>query len=329
MNNNFEVKKAILEKIREYRDIVISRHVRPDGDAVGSTLGLARIIRATFPDKRVKVVNSDYAEYTAFLGSEDSEPDSAFYENALAIVIDTATPDRVSNKNFASAREIIKIDHHIDISPYGNISWVEERRSSACEMIADLYLTFRDELVIDREAAYCIYAGMVTDSGRFRFRSVSGETLRCAAALLDLGIDTDTLFAHLYLEELGAFKFRAYVYENIKMTEHGVAYIYVDNAMKERFALTDEEASNVVSCLDSIKGSIIWLAFIDNADGASIRVRLRSRFVTVDKLANKYRGGGHDCASGATLYSPDEIGLLLADADALIAEYKENNGGWM
>lgn len=327
--NNYEVKKAILEKIKEYKNIIISRHVRPDGDAVGSTLGLARILRLTFPEKQVFVVNGDYAEYTAFLGNEDAQPDAACYAGSLAIVIDTATPDRISNKSWQSAREVIKIDHHIDVAPYGDIAWVEEHRSSACEMIADFYMTFREELKIDREAATCIYAGMVTDSGRFRFRSVSGETLRCAAALLDLGVDTDTLFAHLYLEKLDAFRFRAYVYENIKMTPHGVAYIYVDRAMKERFSLTDEEASNVVSCLDSIKGSIIWLAFIDNADGATIRVRLRSRFVTVDKLANKYRGGGHDCASGATLMSPDEIPLLLADADALIADYKENNGGWM
>ena len=327
--NNYEVKKAILEKIREYKSIIISRHVRPDGDAVGSTLGLARILRLTFPEKQVYVVNGDYAEYTAFLGNDDAQPDAACYAGSLAIVIDTATPDRISNKSWQSAREVIKIDHHIDVAPYGDIAWVEEHRSSACEMIADFYMTFREELKIDREAATCIYAGMVTDSGRFRFRSVSGETLRCAAALLDLGVDTDTLFAHLYLEKLDAFRFRAYVYENIKMTPHGVAYIYVDRAMKERFSLTDEEASNVVSCLDSIKGSIIWLAFIDNADGATIRVRLRSRFVTVDKLANKYRGGGHDCASGATLMSPDEIPLLLADADALIADYKENNGGWM
>lgn len=327
--NNYEIKKAILEKIKEYKSIIISRHVRPDGDAVGSTLGLARILRLTFPEKQVYVVNGDYAEYTAFLGSEDAQPDAACCAGSLAIVIDTATPDRISNKSWQSAREVIKIDHHIDVAPYGDIAWVEEHRSSACEMIADFYMTFREELKIDREAATCIYAGMVTDSGRFRFRSVSGETLRCAAALLDLGVDTDTLFAHLYLEKLDAFRFRAYVYENIKMTPHGVAYIYVDRAMKERFSLTDEEASNVVSCLDSIKGSIIWLAFIDNADGATIRVRLRSRFVTVDKLANKYRGGGHDCASGATLMSPDELPLLLADADALIADYKENNGGWM
>ena len=72
--NNYEVKKAILEKIREYKSIIISRHVRPDGDAVGSTLGLARILRLTFPEKQVYVVNGDYAEYTAFLGAEDAQP---------------------------------------------------------------------------------------------------------------------------------------------------------------------------------------------------------------------------------------------------------------
>ena len=114
----------------------------------------------------------------------------------------------------------------------------------------------------------------------------------------------------------------------MKMTEHGVAYIYVDNEMRERFSLTDEEASNTVSCLDSIKDSIIWIAFIDNRDG-TIRVRLRSRFVTINKLAEKYRGGGHDCASGATLYSADEIDTLLRDADALIREFKETNEGWL
>ena len=122
--NNYEVKKAILEKIKEYKNIIISRHVRPDGDAVGSTLGLARILRLTFPEKQVYVVNGDYAEYTAFLGAEDAQPDAARYAESLAIVIDTATPDRISNKSWQSAREVIKIDHHIDVAPYGDIAWV-------------------------------------------------------------------------------------------------------------------------------------------------------------------------------------------------------------
>lgn len=329
MTGNFETKKKIFDKIQEYGRIIISRHIRPDGDAVGSTLGLVRILRLTYPEKEVLVVNSDYAEYTAFLGEENVQPDASAYADSLCIVLDTATPDRISNKLWETAREVIKIDHHIEVAPYGAVSWVEAGRSSVCEMVADFYLTFRGELVIDREAATCIYAGMVTDSGRFRFRSVSGETLRCAAALLDLGIDTDTLYAHLYLEDFDALRFKAYVLENMKLTPNGVAYIYVDRAMKERFSLSDEEASNTVGCLDSIKGSLIWIAFIDNRDGETIRVRLRSRFVTVDNLANKYRGGGHDCASGATLYSQDEIPLLLHDADELLGDYKKHNGGWM
>lgn len=328
MSNNYDIKRRILDKIKEYDRIVISRHIRPDGDAVGSTQGLAGMLRLSFPEKDIRVINSDHSDYVSFLGDEDGEADDAFYSDALVIVLDTATPDRVSNKKYTLGREKVKIDHHIDIKPYGDISWVEEERSSVCEMIADFYLTFRDELKLDVTAATCIYTGMVTDSGRFRFRSVTGETLRCAAALLDMGIDTDTLYARLYLEDFDYLKFKAYVYLNMKMTEHGVAYIYVDNEMRERFSLTDEEASNTVSCLDSIKDSIIWIAFIDNRDG-TIRVRLRSRFVTINKLAEKYRGGGHDCASGATLYSADEIDALLRDADELIREFKETNEGWL
>jgi phosphoesterase RecJ-like protein len=98
--------------------------------------------------------------------------------------------------------------------------------------------------------------------------------------------------------------------------------------MQEQFALTAEKASACVSYLDSIRGSLIWLAFIDNADG-TIRVRLRSRFVTINEIAEKYRGGGHDCASGATLYKKSEIRKLLADADARLKEYKDNNEGWL
>ena len=92
--------------------------------------------------------------------------------------------------------------------------------------------------------------------------------------------------------------------------------------------ITNEQASASVSFMDSIRGSIIWIAFIDNADGSS-RVRLRSRFVPVNPLAEKYRGGGHECACGATLYSKEEMAQFIADADALIKEYKENNEGWL
>ena len=325
---SIEIKRAILDKIKEYNRIILFRHKRPDGDAVGSTMGLRDIIKLTFPEKEVLLLNSDYAEYVKFLGEEDGPVADEVYAEALGIVIDTATSDRISNQKYSLCKEVIKIDHHIPVEDYGNLIWVEEERSSASEMIADFYATFKDELVIDTAAATRIYTGMVTDSGRFRFRSVSGETMRLAGMLLEQDIDVDTLYANLYMKDFNSFKFESYVYKKMKITPAGVAYIHVDKKMQKKFGLSQEQASASVSYMDSIKNSLIWLAFITNDDG-SVRVRLRSRFVTVSELANKYHGGGHACASGATVYSKKELKALIADADKLLKDYKANNEGWL
>ena len=324
---NIENMTTILDKIKEYNRIIIFRHYRPDGDAVGSTKGLKRILELTYPDKEIYLQNSDYAEYVKFLGTEDEPIADELYADALGIVIDTATKERISNKKFSLCKELVKIDHHIPIQSYGAYEWVEEERSSACEMIAAFYDAFKSELKIDSEAATYIYAGMVTDSGRFRFRSVSGETMRLAGLLLDVGIDTDTLYANLYMKEFKNFKFESYVYKKMKITENGVAYIYVDSAMQKKFNLSLEDASASVSYLDSIKNSLIWLAFIDTGDG--IRVRLRSRFVTVNALAEKYGGGGHACACGATVHNKKEMKQLICEADELLGKYKSENEGWL
>ena len=325
---NIEKMRAILDKIKEYQRIIIFRHYRPDGDAVGSTKGLQAILKLTYPEKEIYLQNADFADYLAFLGGEDEPIDDSLYADALGIVLDTANTDRISNKKFSLCRELVKIDHHIELSPYGDYSWVEEEKSSTCEMVAEFYHTFKDELKIDKEAAYYIYAGMVTDSGRFRFRSVSGDTMRYAGMLLDLGIDIDVLYANLYMKEFDIFKFESYAYKKMKITENGVAYLYVDAAMQKKFDLSSEDASASVSLMDGIKNSLIWIAFIENKD-KTIRVRLRSRFVKVNKIAEKYRGGGHDCACGATLHSKKELKALLDDADALLKEYKNNNTGWL
>ena len=183
MNDNFEIKRRILDKIKQYDRIIVTRHFRPDGDAIGSSKGLARMLKLSFPQKEVYVINEDSSEYLAFLGGEDAPIADEKYSDALVIVCDTATTDRISNKKFSLAKEIVKIDHHIDVKPYGDLSWVEEERSSLCEMIADFWLTFKNELTLDKEGATYIFTGMVTDSGRFRFSSVDGETMRRAGAL--------------------------------------------------------------------------------------------------------------------------------------------------
>ncbi len=318
----------ILDKIKAYDKIFLFRHFRPDGDAVGSTMGLAEIIRLTFPEKKVRLQNADFSAYLAFLGKEDDLLPDEEYADALGIVLDTATTKRISNQKYALCKEIVKIDHHIPVEDYGTCQWVEEHRSSTCEMIAAFYDAFKDELKIDKTAATYIYTGMVTDSGRFRFREVSGETMRLAGLILEQGVDTDMLYANLYLKGFEELKFEAYAHKKMKITQNGVAYLFVDKKMKKKFNLTNEQASASVSCMDSIKNSLIWLAFIDNGDG-SIRVRLRSRFVTVSELAEKYHGGGHACAAGATVYSKAEMKALLHEADKLIKDYKQTHEGWL
>lgn len=325
---NLEAKKRILEKIKEYQRIIIARHHRPDGDAIGSSHGLAHILRLTFPEKEIIVSDNDGSEYLGFLNTEEADPDSIDYSDALGIVVDTAGLDRCANPNITKVRELIKIDHHINVIPYGDILWVEDDASSVCEMIANLQYTFSSVLKCDSRAAALLFTGMVTDSGRFKYAETNGNTMRLAGYLMDFGIDTQVLYANLYLDDFSFFKFQASVFDRMQITENGVAYLYVDRSMQDYFHLSREQASNSVDFMNKIKGSLIWIAFIDNPDG-SIRVRLRSRFVTVDKLANKYKGGGHSNASGATVYSMEEMHALIADADKLLKDYKANNKGWL
>ncbi len=327
---NREVKEQILSKIKEYGRIYIFRHMRPDGDCLGGSKGLKAIIKESFPEKEVYIIDDQSSEYLAFLGEDDGEVPDEAYADSLAIVVDTSDMDRISNQKFKLCKEIIKIDHHIDNTPYGDISWVEDWRSSLCEMIVDFYDIFSDELKLNREAALYLYTGMVTDSGRFRYSSVSGMTMRLAGLLLDKGIDTETLYANLYLDDWDNYKFKAYLYETMEKTENGAAYLYIDRATQEKYNLSFENASASVSAMDGIKGCICWLAFIENPSGdGSIRVRLRSRFMAVNTLAEQYNGGGHANASGATVYSREEMNELISKADAMVKEYKENNEGWL
>ncbi|MBQ9195890.1 MAG: bifunctional oligoribonuclease/PAP phosphatase NrnA [Clostridia bacterium] len=327
---NEQIKQQIFEKIAAYDTVLIFRHTRMDGDCVGASLGLRALIRATWPEKRVLVIDSQQSEYLAFAGPADGEVPDEVYGVALGVVVDTANSDRISNKKYRLCREIVKIDHHIPVENYGVLNWVEEDRSSACEMIADFYASFSDTLKISREAATQIYMGMVTDSGRFRFEGVTGDTLRLAGMMLDQGVDTERLYARLYLEDFDMLTFKAYVYEHMQRTENGVVYLYIDREMQRKFGLTFESASSAISYLEGIKDCLCWLAFIEPAEGdPAIRVRVRSRFVTTNGISERFHGGGHAMASGATVYSREEALRLVEAADALLREYKETHTDWM
>ena len=132
---NTEIKQAIFDTIKAYDRIFLFRHIRMDGDCTGATKGLQAILKASFPEKKIYLLDNQTSDYLAFLGNDEKEADDEFYKGGLAIVLDTATPDRISSKKYELCEKLIKIDHHINVQPYGDLCWVEEKASS-CDMQA-------------------------------------------------------------------------------------------------------------------------------------------------------------------------------------------------
>lgn len=325
MDNYLEIKKLILEKIKAYDTIIIHRHFRPDGDCIGSSLGLRDILKCSFPEKKIySVAGNDHAEYLDFIGLED-EVDPSEYENALIIVVDTSTSDRISGEEYKLGKVIIKIDHHIETDPYGDINYVRDDFPATTILIMDFFKTFEDELKMSVDGARALYVGVITDTGRFRYSSVNGLTLKLAGDLLEYGFDTEKIYANLYLKERNILKLQGYLLRHFKTTKNGVSYIYISKRIRDRFKVSHSDASNMVSVLDNIKGSIIWILFIEAGEG--IRARIRSRYLNIIEIAQAFNGGGHAQACGASVKNKKELKALVKKADKLL-ESLNHEGDW-
>ena len=314
------IKEQILEKIKEFNRIIIHMHIRPDGDCYGAGFGLKNIIKESFPDKEVYVVG-ERAEYVDFVGTPDVIDDELF-KDALSIVVDTASESRVSDQRFKLAKYVIKIDHHIPVADYGDLIYVDTTRPATAQIILEFYLQFQEELKLNMEAAKALYTGIVTDTGRFRFRSVTGDTFIAVAHLLDYGLDFVDILSRLSLKSENLMKLQGYVLLNFQKTENGVAYIKMTPDIIEKFDVSLEEATSLVNELSTLEDCPVWILFAEYENNI-VRARLRSKGPAINELANKYDGGGHALACGANLGTWEKTEELLKDADELVRVYKE------
>lgn len=322
---NKEVLVAIFDKIKEFENIIIHRHIRPDGDCIGSQMGLKELLKISFPEKNIYAVGDKIPDYLSFLGENDEVEDS-LYQESLVIVVDTSVIDRISDERYKLGKYIIKIDHHDDSIDYGNINYVDPIVPANGSIIVDFYLANKESLIMNKKAATALYTAIISDTGRFQYRGVNGDVLRNAGVLLDIGINTEEIFSKLYLKELALFHLQGYVYKNIKQTDNGVAYIHFTKRIMEKYNVSNDDAGSLVNTLATIKGSLIWVAFINQDDGTT-RVRIRSRFVEINDIASEFRGGGHLMAAGATIHNLKEKKLLLKLLDFRLSEYKNENPG--
>ena len=313
-------KQFILDKIMEYDTIIIHTHMRPDGDCYGAGFGLKEILKETFPHKNVYVIG-DIAEHVKFIGEVDTIPDET-YKDALVIVVDTATRDRVADQRYALGKYVIKIDHHLPIDDYGDYQYVDTSRPATSQIILEFYLDYYNILKLNMKAARALYTGIVTDTGRFKYRSVTADTFKAVAHLLEYGLDFTDVLATLDVKSENLMKMQGYVLQNFEKTQNGVAYIKIKPEIINKFGVSLEEATSLVNELSTLADCPVWILFAEY-DNQIVRARLRSKGPFIDKLANKYDGGGHPMACGANLGTWEKADELLSDADLLVKEYKE------
>ena len=309
--------EAIERAIRAHDPIIIHRHSSPDGDALGSQVGLKHLMLENYPGKTVYAVGDGAGRY-AFMADTvmDDIPDAA-YENALAVILDTSGRNLISDGRYALAPVTARIDHHLFIEQIAQLEAIDSTFESCCGLIAAMAQECGWKMPL--LAAQSLFTGMVTDSGRFRYDSTSARTFRLAAFLMQQPIDTNEIYRCLYASDLDQVKLRARFIEKIALTEHRVAYIYTTRQEMEALqADTFSISRGMVSVMNDIQGVDIWVNFTEAEQG--VMAELRSSRFNINPVAVKYGGGGHMKASGATLKDREEALRMLADLDRMAEE---------
>jgi len=309
--------EKVIELIKKYPRVIIHRHKNPDGDAIGSQMGLYHIINDSFPDKEVYAVGDESERYAFMCDRPFDVIDDSLYTGALAFVLDTSAKSLISDERYAIADECVRIDHHIFCETIAPVEITDTSFESCCGMITAL--AAECGLTLSPVAAKLLYTGMITDSGRFRYDSVSSQTFRLASFLMERKFDTSDIYRNLYSDNLEFIKLRAAFTLKIQTTPYRVAYIYTTRAESDSYGADDFTLSRgMVNVMSEIRGIDTWVNFTESESG--VLCEIRSSKHNINRIAVKYGGGGHMKASGATLADRDEAMRLLDDLNSLADE---------
>lgn len=309
-----------LELLKKYDTIIIHRHTNPDGDAMGSQIGLKNLLLDNFPEKKVYVVGDGAGRFSFMDGSVMDEISDETYRGALAVILDSAEHSLVSDDRYTLAEKTLRIDHHIFCEKFADVEIVETAFESCAGLVTHLAREWG--LTINTSAAKALFTGIVTDSGRFRYDSTTPRTFSDAAFLLEKGFNPTEIYDKLYVDDFSMIKMRAGFVLDIRFTKNNVAYIYSDRKKVDSLGVSDFTVSRgMVNVMAEIRGVDVWVNFTESTDG-TVLAELRSRNLDINKIAVKYGGGGHLKASGASLKDKAQAMEMLADLDKLVGENK-------
>lgn len=322
---------SLLSALRDHDSFLISGHIRPDGDALGSTLALGLSLRAA--GKKVMMVNEHPVPGNlAFL------PESGLVRQAgsvsevepgtLFIAVDTATRQRLGDHVIALLEQCprsVNIDHHGSNEGYGDIPCIIPEQPATG---AILYHLIREMGYPLPEAARdALYVAISTDTGSFQYKGTSAETMEMAADLIRRGVDVPHLNQKMYDEQpwRKTLLMKA-VLEHLHRSEDGkVAYTCLSNEQKERIGASPEDTEGLINLLRSIEGVKAAAFFEEIENDTRIRISLRSKDprLNVSEIASRFGGGGHPMAAGLRMKGPlceacrRVVEVLLAEAAPL------------
>ena len=309
--------EAILEDLRAFNRIIIHRHGRPDGDAIGSQVGLKYIIKENFPEKEVYAVGDAPGFFGFVEGSTPDEIPDSYYEDALAVILDCGGVNMINDDRYTLAKKTVRMDHHLFTGAIADNEVIDSSYESCCGLVA--HLAKEGGLRLNAIAAKALYTGMVTDSGRFRYDATTSRTFCLASFLLETPFDITEIYRHLYADSIEGKKLKAKFVLKIQFTPNNVAYIYTT---KEEVAELGVDlftiSRGMVNTMADIKNVDIWCNFTETDNG--VQCELRSSIYNINPIAVKYGGGGHAKASGATVADWETAMAMLQDLDNLSGE---------
>jgi phosphoesterase RecJ-like protein len=301
----------LLKKIRLGNRFLLTSHINPDGDAIGSELGLARLLRSM--GKGAVVWNRDPTPtiYRPLPGSDrvhnGEEPPAGFPDRFDAIIVlECPSPDRTGLEQHLSARPVINIDHHLGNQLYGSVNWVDSAAPAVGEMIYRLAQGLK--LTLDAETASCLYLTLVTDTGGFRFSNATPAAFEAAAALVRDGAHPEQVSQWLYESQpLPVVRLIGEMLQTLRIHEDGrVATARLTPEMFDRVGASPGDSEGLIDFPRSIAG-VEAVALIRQREDGTHKVSLRSRGeVDVEKIARHHGGGGHRNAAGFVLEGDGE-----------------------
>lgn len=299
--------KKIVEKILKSNKILIISHENPDGDAVGSSLGLYFGLKKLGKDVITVLPNKVPQIYSFLEGSENIKTDFNPEEIEIAIVLDCSDIGRVESlkKKLNKIPVKINIDHHPSNFSFGDLNFIDPKSSSTSELILKLLKEMNIE--IERRIANPLYVGIMTDTGSFRFPNTSLETFKAATYLVEHGAQAAYLAKMVYnMKPLKALRILGRALEKLKKKDHLIYSVLLISDFEE-FSASEEDAEGAVEFLNKSREAEVAVLLKERKKNY-FKVSMRSKdSIDVKKIAMKFGGGGHINAAGFEIEGEPEL----------------------